>query len=122
MIAGILGGASPAFLLRVNAKLDIEVDSYMQEKINANPMVQPFLMDSNTLVMMTSKNPVDAQFDNYLETSLPPPVGMAIKFLLEFLGDEIEVDFAHPQLGVHARLHGEGLGLIVRTGAKYIPV
>lgn len=50
----IFGCLAPAFLLKLNGNLDIEIDDYMKEKITTNPMVEPLLMDANTLVSATS--------------------------------------------------------------------
>ena len=50
----IFGALAPAFLLRVHGKLDIEIDDYMKEKIKENPLIEPILMDANSLVSNTS--------------------------------------------------------------------
>ncbi len=46
----ILGGVSPLFLLRLNGNIDLTIDEYMQNKITENPLVEPILLDGNTLI------------------------------------------------------------------------
>jgi len=50
----MIGGITPAFLLKLNAKLDITVDDYMKQKLTENPLVEPVLMDAKTLIDSTS--------------------------------------------------------------------
>ena len=50
----IFGALAPAFLLRIHGKVDIEIDDYMKQKIQENPLIEPILMDANTLVSSTS--------------------------------------------------------------------
>ena len=50
----IFGAIAPAFLLRVHGKIDIEIGDYMKQKITENPLIEPVLMDANTLVSSTS--------------------------------------------------------------------
>jgi len=45
-----IGGASPLLMLKANAKLSLEVDEDMKNAISTNPLVEPVLMDANTLV------------------------------------------------------------------------
>ncbi len=52
----ILGGIAPAFLLRLNAGLDITVDDQMKAKISENPLVEPVLLDAKTLIDSISGN------------------------------------------------------------------
>jgi hypothetical protein len=71
--------------------------------------------------MITSKCPNDANFDAHLDSpGIPPPLAAVIRFNQEFLGDEVEANFAHPQLGLKGRISGQGLSLIGRTAAKYL--
>jgi len=46
----IIGGASPLLMLKANAHLSLEVDEDMKNAISTNPLVEPVLMDANTLV------------------------------------------------------------------------
>lgn len=50
----IFGGLAPVFMLRLNARLDITIDEYMQQKLQENPLIGPLLMDALTLVEATS--------------------------------------------------------------------
>lgn len=43
----IFGGIAPAFLLKLTGQLDLEVDDYMQTKIQENPLIQPLLMEAS---------------------------------------------------------------------------
>ncbi len=68
-ILPILGGVSPAFLIKVNGNLDIEIDDYMKKKITENPLVEPILMDANTLVQSASNvhEEGDEAFEEHLK-------------------------------------------------------
>lgn len=37
------------------------------------------------------------------------------------MSDEVNLSITHPQVGLQARLSGEGLGLILRNVIKYLP-
>jgi hypothetical protein len=52
---------------------------------------------------------------------MPPPFLDTLMFFIENMGDEIEVDFAHPHFGAKARLSGEGLTKVVKTALRYAP-
>ena len=53
-IIPILAGVSPLFLLQLGGSLDITVDEEMQNKIKEHPMVEPALMDAETLITSLS--------------------------------------------------------------------
>lgn len=88
----IFGGIAPIFLLKLNANLDLEVDEYMKEKIQANPLIEPLLMDATLLINATSgvSSDDDAEYEEFLNTNVPPPFVAIIKGLNEYLGDEID--------------------------------
>jgi len=90
----ILGGVAPAFLLRVNANLDITVDEHMKAKIAENPLVEPVLMDAKTLIDSISGNSFenDGELDAFIDSAFEGPLPALIKLLYKHLGDEI--DFA----------------------------
>lgn len=107
--------------MRINANIDLTVDDFMKQKIMENQMIAPFLMDAKMLVMLTSKCPNDNNFDKHLNDSgIPEPIVAIAKWAITHVGDDVTVDFAHPQLGVKANLSGEGLALAVRTALKFI--
>lgn len=60
------------------------------------------------------------EFDEFLNTQVPPHIAAIIKIGLEYLGDEIDFSFVHPQLGLRGRITGEGLSLVLRNAAKFI--
>jgi len=119
-----LGAMAPAFLLRINANLDITVDEQMKKKIETNPMVEPVLLDAHTLVSMTSKVSSDEEsdMDEYLNSKIPlPPAVDLVKILLKQLGDDVELTFVGNFLGLKCRLTGKDLNLLVRNAVKYGP-
>jgi hypothetical protein len=118
----IFGGLAPAFLLRINGKLDIEIDDYMKQKITENPLVEPILMDANTLIGATSSITSDEDLEEHLNTLAQNngAVGLVLRILIKHLGDEIEFSALTPHIGVKGRIHGEGLNLVAKTLAKYM--
>lgn len=50
----ILGGIAPLMLLKINGNLDITIDDVMKQKISENPLVEPVLLDANSLITTTS--------------------------------------------------------------------
>jgi hypothetical protein len=64
----IFGGIAPVFLLKLNAHLDLEVDDYMKEKIQSNPLIEPLLMDAGSLINATSgvSSDDDADYEEFL--------------------------------------------------------
>jgi hypothetical protein len=117
----IFGSIAPAFLLRIAANLDIEVDDYMMQKITQNPLIEPLLMDLQTLISSTSSvsSDEDDDLNEHLNT-LPYNMGKLLRIVIDNLGDEVDFTLVHPQLGLKGRIIGEGLNLIVRNGAKYL--
>jgi hypothetical protein len=51
----IVGGISPAFLLRINGKIDIDFDETMKESLMSNPLLEPFMMSGSMLVTSASQ-------------------------------------------------------------------
>jgi len=98
----IFGGIAPAFMLRLNARLDVTIDESMQQKLQENPLVAPLLMDANTLVEATSgiSNDNDALEDHLNHLKFPEPVIDLIKVLIQDLQDELTVTVVHPQVGL----------------------
>lgn len=117
----LLGGLAPAFLLKVNAKLDLTIDEHMQNTLRDHPLVQPILMNGHMLVGATSSCEDDS--DEALTDGLPLPIPLKklVKALLQHMGDEITISATHPQLGVLVRISGEELSLVLRTVLKYLP-
>ena len=116
----IFGGLAPLFLLKLSGHLNLEVDEDMRNKIQENPLIQPLVMDALSLISATSNVSSEEEFDEHLDNMVPPPLASLIRIAMEYLGDEIEFSFAHPQFGAKGRITGQGLSLIVRNGAKYI--
>ncbi len=118
----ILGGLAPAFLLRMNGNLNLTVDDHMISKITENPLIQPLLMDADSLIGATSSIGSDEELEEHLKNlALPEAIGHLLKVLVEEMGDEIGVSVTHPQLGLQMRVVGEGLKLVVKSIAKYMP-
>ena len=117
----IFGAIAPAFLLKVNAQLNLEVDDYMKEKIQTNPLVEPLLMDAASLINATSgvSSDEDAEYEEFLNTTVPPPVAAILRILNAHLGDEIDFQAVSHNLGVVGRVHGKGLGLLLKNASKY---
>ena len=115
----IVGGLAPAFLLKVNGSLNIEIDEYMKQKIQENPMVEPILMDAATLVSATSNVSSDDELEEYLEQSVPPHIALIARILIKHLGDEVNFTALHPNFGIRGRFHGDGLNLLIKTLVKY---
>ena len=69
----MLGGLAPAFLLKVSAHLDITVDDHMKQIITQNPIVEPLLMDAETLISSTSRVQTfdDESLFAYMEATAP---------------------------------------------------
>ena len=118
----IFGGLAPAFLLKLNAQLNIEVDDYMKEKIQTNPLIEPLLMDASSLINATSSvgSDDDADYEEFLTSQVPPPFGAVLRALNEHLGDEIELHAVSHNLGVIAKVQGKGLALLVKNASKYL--
>lgn len=51
----ILGGVAPAFMLKVNGKIEIEVDDELRETLATNPLLEPFMMPGAMLVNSASQ-------------------------------------------------------------------
>lgn len=119
----IFGGIAPAFLLRLNAKLELTVDEAMVAKLSENPLIAPLLMDAGSLIGATSNVASDEEFDSHIENlkTIPPPIAKLMGILVAQMGDEVTLSASHPQLGMLLRLNGEGLALILKTFVKYLP-
>ena len=117
----IFGGLAPLFLLRANAHLELTVDDYMMGKLQENPLVEPLMMDANTLISSISGISSDEELEQHM-TSLAAPEAIThlMKVLIEHMADEVNFTVLHPQLGVQARLTGEGLALVAKTIAKFM--
>lgn len=118
----IFGGIAPVFLLKLNAQLNIEVDDYMKEKIQTNPLIEPLLMDALSLINATSavSSDEESEYDEFLNSAVPPPVAMILRAVQDHLGDEIDVEAITHNLGLIVRLQGKGLALLVKNASKYI--
>jgi hypothetical protein len=116
----LFGGLAPAFLLKIKGDLEIEVDDNMKETIFSNPLVEPLLMDALTLIhAIGGCNSDEAEeYDQHLNTLVPPPVSAIVRALDGNLGDEITFSVVQPRVGVAGRLAGEDLGLLLRHGIK----
>jgi hypothetical protein len=118
-----LGGLAPAALLKVKGTLDIEVDEHMKNMITSNPLVEPLLMDAQTLIASVSGVSDDDELESFIDEELlvPPPVKKIVKFLIAHLGDEIDFVVCHPQFGVKGRVAGKGLSEGVKNAIKFMP-
>lgn len=115
-----LAGLAPAFLLKINANLDLEVDDQMKTKITENPLMEPVLVDAGSLIAMTSNVSSDEELDQYLDgVAMPKGIVSLIKFLIKYLGDEITVQVLGKHIGARLRINGDGLNLLVRNAAKF---
>ena len=87
----IFGGLAPAFLLKIKGDLQIEVDENMKETIFANPLIEPLLMDALTLIhAIGGCNSDEAEeYEEHLNTRVPPPLAAIVRALDGNLGDEI---------------------------------
>jgi hypothetical protein len=65
-----LGGLGPAALLKVKGNLDIEVDDHMKNMITSNPLVEPLLMDAQTLIASVSGVSDDDEMDSFIDDEL----------------------------------------------------
>lgn len=74
----IFGALAPAFLLRIHGQVDIEIDDYMKQKIQENPLIEPVLMDAATLIASTSQVSSDDELEEFLNTSVPKPLAAIV--------------------------------------------
>lgn len=63
----LVGGLAPTFLLKINGVLNIEIDDNMKQKLLENPMIEPFLMNANTVISATSNVSSDDELEEYLD-------------------------------------------------------
>ncbi|CDW81584.1 ef hand family protein [Stylonychia lemnae] len=119
-ILPIFGGLAPAFLLRLRGSLEIDVDEEMQNTLFSNPMVEPILMDGLTLIHALGGCTSDdaADYEEHLNSHVPPPLSAVIRVLNQHLGDEISFSVVSDRVGVAGRLNGEGLGPAIRHASK----
>jgi|LauGreDrversion4_2_1035121.scaffolds.fasta_scaffold400957_1 hypothetical protein len=80
-------------------------------------------MDANTLIEATSgiSNDEDVVQDHLNHLKLPEPVIDLIKVLIKDLQDDLTLTLVHPQLGLIARLNGQGLNQVIRAVVKFVP-
>ena len=86
--------------------------------------MQPLLLDASTLIGATSHvqgEDEDELKDHIDNLGMPPVISNLLKTLIKHMGDEIDISATHPQLGVQARITGEGLGQVLKTVSKYLP-
>ena len=94
----------------------------MREKLGENPLLGMFLgLSTGSVVQMGARVKSEEELNSALEEKLGPFAGI-ITSILSNIGNEIEVNLAHPLLGVHVDLRGEGLGDLVKTAAKFVPL
>jgi hypothetical protein len=117
----IFGGIAPIFLLKLNASLNLEVDEFMKEKIQTNPLVEPLLMDAASLINATSavNSDEESEYEEFLNNNVPPPFAAIIRALNEHLGDEIDFQVVTHNVGIVGRVQGKGLPLLFKNGTKY---
>jgi hypothetical protein len=115
------GGIAPAFLLRISGHLDLNIDEHMMSKLQEHPLLQPLLMSALSLIDATSNCSSDEDLNEHLNNlDAPPALGKLLKILIEHMADEVEGTITHPQMGVHLRVCGKGLRLVVRNIVKYM--
>lgn len=112
----LLIGISPATLLKIKGEIDIEIDEAMQEKIYANPMIEPFMMNAATLISSITTISDDDEYLQHLnDKRIPAHIIELIMLLNENLGDEIQYSLSQGQIAVNGRIAGDGLGKIGRA-------
>jgi len=118
----ILGMIAPALLLKINAHLDITIDDVMKQKIAENPLVEPVLLDAQTLIASTSGKSfeTDEELFAHIEENVPQPFNEIAAIFAKHLGDTIEFKVLDEFVGLKGRISGEGLNLILRNGLKYL--
>lgn len=118
----IIGGISPAFLLKVNGKIEIEFDDEMKESLMANPLLEPFLMPGSMLVMSASQvhSDEEEEFNEHFQNVVPPVAQELVQFLLDHVGDEVNFFSGHSLIGFNARLNAEGLTTVLKTAIKFM--
>jgi hypothetical protein len=80
-------------------------------------------MDAQTLIGATSHvSSEEDELEQHLDTlRVPPAIRKLVKVLIAHMADEIDISIVHPQIGFQGRIVGEGLSLIVKNVAKFIP-
>jgi len=113
----ILGGVSPLFLLRLNGNIDLTIDEYMTNKITENPLVEPILLDGNTLVQSMFGLDLlnEEEYLSWVAGNVPAPFDSIAKMLTKYLGNEVEVQVGSDLGGVKINLEGEGINLLGRA-------
>ena len=93
----IFGGLAPVFLLKLNANLNLTVDDHMINKLGENPLVQPLMMDANTLIGATSNVSGDEELEEHLNNlAAPKAIAHLLQVLIEHMSDEIDLSITHP--------------------------
>lgn len=118
----IIGGISPAFLLKINGKIDIEFDDTMKESLMTNPLLEPFMMPGSMLIMSASQvhSDEEEEFNEHFLNVVPPKAQELVKFLLENVGDEINFFAGHSLVGLNGRINAEEMALILKTAIKFM--
>jgi hypothetical protein len=117
----ILGGIAPLLMLEIGGNLDIKIDETMKQKISENPLVEPVLMDADTLITSVSGNSfeTDEEFYKHLAEVIPPPFSDLATLMCQHLGDEVNFEVLDEYVGLKGRIGGEGLALILKNGLKF---
>jgi hypothetical protein len=59
----LMMGLSPAILLKINANLEIDVDSEMKQKLEDNPMLEPIRLNAHTLLSSMAQCQSEEELD-----------------------------------------------------------
>jgi len=107
-------------MLKANAHLSLEVDEDMKNAISTNPLVEPVLMDANTLVQSASQvHSEDAEeFKQHVAEAFGP-LAPIVNFLSNNLGDDVTLSVSGTRVGLKARVNADGLATLVKTIAKF---
>jgi hypothetical protein len=120
-IMPFLGGISPLFLLKINGNLNIEIDDHMKSKIMENPLVEPILLDANSLIMSASQvhSDDDDDWKEHLGEHFSEEQQEMINFIVANMGDEIDLSINNSRVGIKARLTADGLAAAYKTAIKF---
>ena len=118
----IIGGISPAFLLRINGKIDIEFDETMKEALMTNPLLEPFMMPGSMLVMSASQvhSDEEEEFNEHFANVIPENFRELVQFLLANVGDEVNFFGGHSLVGFNGRVNAEDMASILKTAIKFM--
>jgi len=62
---------------------------------------------------------VDQEIWDHLSERIPPPGVSLAKLFTQHLGDEVNYEVLLKYVGVKGRISGKGLGLALKTGARF---